>query len=59
MKLNKIEKRLKNYLDNKYNQDNITTILNMLQNVLKENEELRERVCILEQILHLHLPEKK
>ena len=43
-------------MDNKYKQNNITTLLNMVQNVMKENEELKERIAILEQILHMHLP---
>ena len=43
-------------MKNKYEQNNITTLLNMVQTVTKENEELRERVAILEQILHMHLP---
>ena len=43
-------------MDNKYEQNNVTTLLNMVQNIMKENEELKERVAILEQILHMHLP---
>ena len=50
------ENRLKAYMDHKYEQNNITTLLNMVRNVMKENEELKERVSILEQILHMHLP---
>ena len=57
MKQQDPEKRLKQYLDNKYEQNNITTLLNMMQNVMKENDELKERVAILEQILHMHHPE--
>ena len=51
-----IEDRLKEYMNRKYDQNNITTLLNMVQTVVKENEELKERVAILEQILHMHLP---
>ena len=43
-------------MQDKYKSNNITTLLNMVQTVVKENEELRERVAILEQILHMHLP---
>ena len=43
-------------MQDKYQKNNITTLLNMVQTVMKENEELRERVAILEQILHTHLP---
>ena len=50
------ESRLKQYIQDKYQRNNITTLLNMVQTVVKENEELRERVAILEQILHMHLP---
>ena len=50
------ENRLRSYIDNKYEQNNMTTLLNMIQTVTKENEELKERVAILEQILHMHLP---
>ena len=50
------ENKLKAYMDNKYEQNNVTTLLNMIRNVMKENEELKERVAILEQILHMHLP---
>jgi Trp operon repressor len=57
MKRRDPEERLRTYLDNKYEQRNITTLLNMMQGVMKENEELKERLCILEQILHMHLPE--
>ena len=56
MKRRSSEDRLKAYMDHKYEQSNITTLLNMVQNVMKENEELKERVAILEQILHIHLP---
>ena len=50
------EDRLKSYMDKKYAQSNMTTLLNMVQTVMKENEELKQRVAILEQILHMHLP---
>ena len=50
------ESKLRKYMQDKYQNNNITTLLNMVQTVLKENEELRERVAILEQILHTHLP---
>ena len=52
----KPDKRLRDYMDKKYPQDNITTLLNMVQTLVRENEDLRERVAILEQILHMHLP---
>ena len=51
-----IEAKLKRYMDRKYDQRNITTLLNMLETVIRENNELKERVAILEQILHMHLP---
>ena len=50
------EKRLRKYVQDKYQSNNTTTLLNMVQTVVKENEELKERVAILEQILHMHLP---
>lgn len=56
MKRKSIEDRLKKYVENKYEQNNVTTLLNMVQTVIKENDELKERVAILEQILHMHLP---
>ena len=56
MKRRSSEDRLKAYMDRKYDQSNITALLNMVQSVIKENEELKERVAILEQILHMHLP---
>jgi len=31
-------------------------LLQMIQRLMQENEELRERVAILEQILHSYLP---
>jgi len=51
-----IENRLKNYMTNKYPDTNITTLLNMIHTLIKENDELKERVAILEQILHAYLP---
>ena len=56
MKRKSPEDRLKKYMDHKYNQSNITTLLNMVQSVVKENEELKNRLAIVEQILHMHLP---
>ena len=56
MKRKSPEDRLKKYMDHKYNQSNITTLLNMVQSVVKENEELKDRLAIVEQILHMHLP---
>ena len=56
MKHKSPEDKLKAYMDHKYEQSNMTALLNMVQNVMKENEELKERVAILEQILHMHLP---
>ena len=50
------EDKLRKYVKDKYQTNNMTTLLNMVQTVVKENEELRERVAILEQILHTHLP---
>jgi len=50
------EDKLRKYVKDKYQSNNMTTLLNMVQTVVKENEELRERVAILEQILHTHLP---
>ena len=50
------EDKLRKYIENKYQSNNTTTLLNMVQTVVKENEELKERVAILEQILHMHLP---
>lgn len=32
------------------------TLLQMIQTLMKENEDLKQRVSILEQILHMHLP---
>ena len=31
-------------------------LLQMVQTLMKENEDLKQRVSILEQILHMHLP---
>ena len=56
MKRKSSEDRLKKYMDNKYDQSNATTLLNMVQSVVKENEELKNRLAIVEQILHMHLP---
>ena len=56
MKRKSPEDRLKKYMDHKYNQSNVTTLLNMVQSVVKENEELKNRLAIVEQILHMHLP---
>ena len=50
------EKRLKEYMDRKYEQSNITTLLNMIHGLVEENNELKERLSIVEQILHMHLP---
>ena len=50
------EDKLRKYVKDKYQTNNMTTLLNMVQTVVKENEELKERVAILEQILHMHLP---
>ena len=56
MKSNKSEDKLRNYIEHKYEQKNITTLLNMVNTVVKENDELKKRIDILEQILHMHLP---
>jgi len=56
MKRKSAEERLKKYMDHKYNQSNITALLNMVESVVKENEELKDRLAIVEQILHMHLP---
>ena len=56
MKRKSPEDRLKKYIDNKYDQSNITSLLNMIQTVMKENEELKNRLAIVEQIMHMHLP---
>jgi len=56
MKRKSPEDKLRNYIDYKYDQKNITTLLNMVQTVIKENEDLKQRMAILEQILHMHLP---
>tara|TARA_R110002020_G_scaffold68873_1_gene179684 strand:- start:1354 stop:1530 length:177 start_codon:yes stop_codon:yes gene_type:complete len=31
-------------------------LLQMVQTLMRENEDLKQRVAILEQILHMHLP---
>ena len=56
MKRKSAEDRLKQYMDHKYDQSNITSLLNMMQSVMKENEELKDRLAIVEQIMHMHLP---
>ena len=56
MKRKSPEDRLKKYIDHKYDQSNITSLLNMIQTVMKENEELKNRLAIVEQIMHMHLP---
>ena len=56
MKRRSPEDKLKQYIDHKYNQSNTTTLLNMVQSVIKENEELKDRLAIVEQIMHMHLP---
>ena len=56
MKRKSPEDRLKKYMDHKYDQSNITSLLNMMQTVMKENEQLKDRLAIVEQILHMHLP---
>ena len=56
MKRKSAEDRLKKYMNYKYDQSNITSLLNMMQSVMKENEELRNRLAIVEQIMHMHLP---
>ena len=56
MKRKSPEDRLKKYMDHKYNQSNITTLLNMVQSVVKENEELKNRFAIVVQIFHMDLP---
>ena len=56
MKRKSEEDKLKKYMDHKYDQSNITSLLNMMQSVMKENEELKDRLAIVEQILHMHLP---
>ena len=35
---------------------NDKALLQMVQTLMKENEDLKQRVSILEQILHMHLP---
>ena len=51
-----IDYKLKKYMASKYADDNIVTLLNMIKNLVEENDDLKERVAILEQILHMHLP---
>ena len=50
------EERLKLYMQKKYDNKNITTLLNMVETVIRENNELRKRLVIVEQILRMHLP---
>ena len=51
-----IEEQLRNYMRKKYDNNNITTLLNMIETVIRENNELKERLRVVEQILHMHLP---
>ena len=51
-----IEEQLRNYMRKKYDNNNITTLLNMVETVVRENNELKERLAVVEQILHMHLP---
>ena len=52
----KSEDRLKRYMQQKYDNKNITTLLNMIETVVRENNDLKERLAIVEQIMHMHLP---
>jgi Trp operon repressor len=52
----KSEDRLKRYMQQKYDNRNITTLLNMIETVIRENNDLKERLAIVEQIMHMHLP---
>tara|TARA_R100000700_G_C3056873_1_gene73499 strand:- start:289 stop:480 length:192 start_codon:yes stop_codon:yes gene_type:complete len=56
MKRSGSERRLKKYLENKYEQNNIANLLNVMHSLMQENEELKERLSIVEQILTMHLP---
>jgi len=56
MKKLSIEEQLRKYMDRKYEQNNITTLLNMIHGLVEENNSLKERLAIIEQILHMHLP---
>ena len=51
-----IEEQLRDYMRKKYDNNNITTLLNMVETVVRENNELKERLAVVEQILHMHLP---
>ena len=51
-----IEEQLRDYMRKKYDNNNITTLLNMIETVIRENNELKERLGVVEQILHMHLP---
>tara|TARA_R110002012_G_scaffold302709_2_gene504075 strand:- start:2889 stop:3065 length:177 start_codon:yes stop_codon:yes gene_type:complete len=52
----KSEDRLKQYMQQKYDNRNITTLLNMIETVIRENNDLKERLAVVEQIMHMHLP---
>lgn len=52
----KSEDRLKRYMQQKYDNKNITTLLNMIETVVRENNDLKERLAVVEQIMHMHLP---
>ena len=56
MKKLSIEEQLRKYMDRKYEQNNITSLLNMIHGLIEENNSLKERLAIIEQILHMHLP---
>ena len=56
MKKLSIEEQLRKYMDRKYEQNNITTLLNMIHGLVEENNSLKERLAIIEQILHMHVP---
>ena len=43
-------------MQQKYDNKNITTLLNMIETVVRENNDLKERLAIVEQIMHMHLP---
>ena len=51
-----VEVKLKKYMAEKYPEDNTKQLLNMIKTLVKENNDLKERVAILEQILHTYLP---
>ena len=52
----KAERKLKDYMTEKYPPTNIETLMHMIQSLIKENEELKKRVDVLEKILRMHLP---